>query len=679
MEVITREECTRQFHDSDCTGKVGAIELKVWGSENVFRPLVRYENGVARSSMKHQRNFHSKVIVLSILTMALIFSALVYVFISSRFVEPVKVIKTTIPKPKAPQTNSSGGIEIMEISGRHVKDSPPKRIKRLDSDESDRFPDSQKLVFFPSSDLKPPKIMEKPRVINFPQLPANHRMSSRIAQPRPFNHMMKGTKPGAFQKMPYPRSTARSFHQPINNIHDVIQQNQLPGQRQPQNYQVYSPRNTAAAESSMQPVHLAGKYRHPRKNGELTQIFTSDQKNQQQEVPDVFHNFRPNSPFEINQMMMNNERLTTPPTTNQNPYFRRKFRHQVASIPHYNIKSKDVANIYRNVLQSGKKFQERNEVAKQKPLSLMLDVYPFQGEGEMEMNPINQWQPIQSQTPANVQQNYNQMQPQMPHNVQQMQHNINQMQPSYTNQVQHNTPQQSLPFQQQTMPSQQYSRYPRMPQMKPFQGFYQDPTYFNTMPYPQLMPRYPAQHRYQQDASNINQIGMLKPSQLVVHLNLYPKNKVSYKRSSTEEEAEQTKKVEKIAAPKVEAKNNSKETFTSPLPVNINFNVNTGNGHPENIHHQVSIPRDPYHYYNVTTEAPFKPNYYYDENDDDQNLMVAPSLIYNHIVRDRPIHLMLQNATTTEKPANHKQTYQSIVRPRKQKIKNEPRSDGAGI
>lgn len=226
----------------------------------------------------------------------------------------------------------------------------------------------------------------------------------------------------------------------------------------------------------------------------------------------------------------------------------------------------------------------------------------------------------------------------------------------------------------QAMP-QQIPQFPRMPRMKPFQGYYQDPSYFNAMTYPQLMARYP-NYRYPQhtpEASNIHPIGItMKPSQLVVHLNLYPKNKTPYKRSSTEEEI--SRKKTQLEPSKTETKNAT--TGTTSMPLNINFNVNTGNGHPENIHHHVNLPRDPYQNYNVTSD--YKSNYYYDENEDDRSLHVAPSLVYNNIHRERPIHMMLRNTTTTRKPPkkmnNHKHTYQTIERPRKQAIRNEPRN-----
>lgn len=554
--------------------------------------------------------------------MSLIFCALVYVFIDSRFIEPVRV--ANVPKFKPKEVTKESGIEVIEIAGRNESETAPKRIRRLDSDEADRSPDSQKLVFFPERSMKPKRVIDDPISIYLPAAPPNRKISSRVSNPRPFNHMTSGPHPNGFQREP--QSTARSFHNQnsqVHNIQDIIQQNQLPVQhRKPQRFPLAPARYNAVESTSIYPIQLAGTYRHPRQNGEMSKLFNpndyqrlvpSTHINTPEILPDLFHNYKPGSPYEINQMAMNGMKMATKPTQSQ--YFRRKFKQQqIASIPNYKIHSKDATGIYQNVLSSGRHFQvDRNEEQKQKPFSMMLDIYPAMSNGnEMELN--------QLQT------------------VQQMQ------QP------------------------------PKKARLKPFQGYYQDPSYFNSMAFPQLMPRYPAYFRYQQPqtlASNMQSVGT-KPSQLVVHLNLYPKNKQTFKRSSNEDEIE-IKKFNR--GEKFEQLKNS-TIGTSPAPVNINFNVNT-NGHPENILHQTNLPRDPYHNYSVSAEPALKPNYYYDESDDDHSLMVSPSLVYHNIHRDRPTHLMLRNTTTTtdipkKKLKNHKHTYQTIERPKKQqKIKSE--------
>ena len=641
-------------------------------------------------------------------------------------------------KPKLPPKEYEGGIKVIEISGKNVSE-PPKRIKRLDTDESDMSPDSQKLLFFPSRTLKPPRTRDKPKILHLPSIPPNHRASSRMSHPRPFKHMMAGSsKPHGFKI----QTTARSFNQ-INNINDIINHNQFPGRQNQQlgmqnpflgsqnqfsgmqnqfpgvhnqhsgvlnqfpvaqnqfpgaqnqfsanqhllngmkhqtasnqrpnftpNYQNpqlsnihhipgqptqfsmnqnnFPMQNNPVRKkqkhiqqfnnietSSMHPIQLAGTYRHPRKEKDFTKIFNTEVQhshyaNQQAMQPDPFHNFKPNSASEINQMVTEEMRQQT----QNSPYFRRKFKHQIASIPNYKINSKDVTGIYQNVLSSGKKFQDRNEMSKSKPIQLMLDVYPANNQE------------------AEVQQ-------QMPSIMQQM-----------SGVLQNPVMQQA----QNTM-MQQYSRIPKL---KPFQGYYQDPSYFNSMTFPQLMPRYPSYYRYPKlhaQSSNMNPMSVTKPSQLVVHLNLFPKDKTTFKRSSREEEVDR-KKHESLSAMPL----SNSSAATTGLPFNINFNVNTGNGHPENINHHVNLPKDPYQNKDLLFQPTLHPSYYYDENEEnDQSIMVAPSLVYQNIQRDRPIQLMLKNATSSESTGRmqktHKFQYQTIERPKKlQKIKNEPRN-----
>lgn len=661
--------------------------------------------------------------------MSLILCSLLYILVHSKSVQPAKIIKNPEFKPVLPAKDLDGGIEVIELFGKNNSD-VPKRIKRLDSDETNRSPDSQKLIFYPSRTLKPPRTLEKPKVINFHPIPPNHRMSSRMTKPRPFKHMMaSGSKPNGFKV----QSTARSFNQQLNNINDVIQHNQgqYPGMKnqnqgpvmmhqnhfqgsqgqfhgnqgqfygnqgqhfgngqgqvasiqQGQHFPGYQnqkptqlhqtpnhqnqftmnqnqfpyqnphqvkkkkkarfpPQLTSPEATSMHPVQLAGTYRHPRKDKDFTKMMQSDIQQShlanQHQMPDPFYNYKPESAFEINQMVTGATRLPPNTVTQNSPYFRRKFKQQIASIPDYQIHSKDVAGIYENVLNSGKKFQvDRNEMSKAKPIQLMLDVYPANGEetGVQQLPQMTQQVPMVNQV-ANM---------------------------------------------MQQMPNMMIPQYPRIPRLKPFQGYYQDPSYFNSMTFPQLMPsmRYPSFYRYpklQAQSSNVNSMSVAKPSQLVVHLNLFPKDKTSFKRSSTEDEINMTEKKKKQQeSMKIESANS-----TAAVPFNINFNVNTGNGHPENIHHHVNLPKDPYFNKDVDSDSSYRPNnYYYDDNDNDQSIQVAPSLVYQNIHRDRPIHLMLKNATaatekTVKKPNNHKHKYETIERPRKQqKIKNEPRN-----
>lgn len=495
------------------------------------------------------------------------------------------------------------GIEVLEIAGKNQSEVPAKRIKRLDSSkEVNAPPDPEKLIFYPNRTLRPPKNGNKTRTLYYPQLPANHRISSRVAEPRPFNHMIGGGhRPSSFKP---PVSTDRSFFQQ-NNIQDIIQQKHYP----PQHNQFHnSMTRLNALESTTRPVQLSGKYRHPRKNGELSSFFNYGEQAKyeypQEMHPDPFYNYKPNSPYDVNQLAMHGMTAMDGVPT-QTPYFRRRYRQPVPSYSHSHYP-----------VNTGKTYQmDRSTEEQKKALSLLLDLIPMAGEDSPEQQPM----------------------PQM--------------------------------------------HYPiKSPRLKPFQGYYRDPSFFNSMQFPQLMPRYPSYYRYAQAqslapaqpqaaASNIRSNAKTKPSQLVVHLNLFPKNKkTTLKRASTEEERDVGPKFHQE---KYEKRRNS-SLDASTAPVNINFNLN---GHPENIHHQL---RNALHNHSQPTEPAFRPNYYYDENDSDQSISsVSPTMIYHNINRDRPIHLMLRNATTTEKPfrkfKNHKHHYQTIERPRKEhRIKNNP-------
>ncbi|CRK87600.1 CLUMA_CG001396, isoform A [Clunio marinus] len=524
------------------------------------------------------------------------------------YVFPVQVTKAVNNTyPKIPEVKR--GIEIFEISGRNETESetPPRRIKRLGSDESDRSPDSQKIVFYPKRDMKTPKVKKKRRVLIVPQ---NHRMTSRMTIPRPFNHvLMSGQK---FKTLQNAQSTLGTYYQNFpKSMNQFAYSNTHPTRLSSNPTRL----NTLQA-SSFNPVKLSGKFRHPRKNGELTSIFQADATQKptgfhSDAINDPFQNFKPKSPYEVNQLLFqNNVRPMKGLTPTQTSYFRRHNRHENMILPHYNnMFSRDPNLGFPSSVNPIKSFlPDHSELSKNKPLSLMLDVFPLTGEV------------------------------------------------MGTNQVKHEIATQQSP---------------KLSRLKPFQGYYQDPSYFNSMQFPQLMPRYPSYYRYMQPvshSSNLNPISVMKPpSQLVVHLNLYPKNKDSFKRSSTEEDFRYTRK-----EPQVTTASTTTES-TAPIPFNINFNMNT-NGHPENINHQFNLPKESPFHHNTTIEPSMSPYYFYDDTEeDDKSILVSPSLIYPNIYRDRPIQLMLQNSTTsssttTEKPTkkfqNHKRDYQTIVRPK---------------
>lgn len=538
--------------------------------------------------------------------MLLISGALIFVIINNRIVDGTK---RTLSNDTVNQTKR--GLQVIEISSRNASEdenvsSPKARMKRLDSEKSSSLtsstsmPDSQKLIFYPSRTLRPPRTSQKIKAIHYTSLPPNHKISSRrMFIPRvPSNHASFSPKPNAFLQPP---SDSPNFNTKIQNAmkqnHEIYSNHQ----RVSQNHHNYYP------QMPMNAFQLKGTYRHPRKNGDLSQILHSNHQYKGEPSSSVA-NFI--SPYEINQMVSTKDGKmisTLQPQTEHN-YFRRKFRQQVASIPNYSMYAKDAANIYGNVLQSASPtalqqphVTERNEQVSHSgnPFSVMLDVYPIAGEeNDFTQQQHQQQSPMQN------------------------------------------------PF-----------------KVRPFMSrFYQDPQYFNTMNFPQVMHRYPPSPYFrfqpQPQVSNnfgaMNANGGMKPSQIVVHLNLFPKNNLpTNKRSSSEDN--QMVKLKKDFRQKFNPNMKKNQTANGSSPFNINFNLNTGNGHPENMQYRVN---------QSSTEA--QQNYFYDddtEDDDvdenaaDQSLSAAPSIVYKNIHRVRPYHYeYLRNSTTPASTLFHTST-----------------------
>jgi len=576
-------------------------------------------------SRNRQRNrnggLFSSIIVYGILAMTIVFGGLFYVFINGRFDETnssnnfnkTRILNITLRQEESNLTDTNAGLEVIEISSKNYSESHAKRIKRLDSEDDSRntSPETQKLTFFPTRSLKPPRIVQKPKVIHYPSLPSNHKISSRRMDPRVYQYGTMQPKPHEFLRPPTPGSF---YGGQVHNIQDIINQNH---QHQQHNYypavgsQQVLTQVTAKEMMGSKPIQLAGSYRHPRTNQNLAQIFQqSKPQTLKAEASDPFQNYKPISPYEVNQMLnqhANDEHVKYMSTTSETPYFRRKFKKKIASINNYNVQANDAANIYGNGLQTVKKrVQDRNEIQHQgKPFSVMLDVYPMPGEDNEYGQP--------------------------------------------------------------------YIHVPNLRRLKPLMNrYYQDPQMFNSMNFPQVMARYPAYFRYQNNAKQqqlqlqqnqhqqqtstsygaIQSNGLMKPSQLVVHLNLYPKNNSpTFKRSSSEdfngghETKNNFQRQSKLHLSNI--KNQSIDVSSTPF--NINFNVHTGNGHPENTAHQKQLE-----FNRTSTEATLANNYFYDDDEDedintDQSLNAQPSIVYKDIYRDKPIHLMLKNTTAATK------------------------------
>lgn len=543
--------------------------------------IIRYDSASAKRR-NNKSGFFSTAIIYAIIAVVLIFGILLFILTNSQFFESTKIF----PKNRTQNANdTNSGLQVIEISSRNVSEESPKaRSKRLDSEDDTsaslsetKMPDSQKLVFYPSRTLKPPRTAQKMKAIHYTSLPPNHKISSRrVLDPRALNKQVTlMPRPNAYLQPP----TGHSFYQ---NIQGAIQQNYVP-QRMSHNHESPMPPNA---------FQVRGTYRQGRR---LPPNHHAEPSNS---IPNLI------SPYEINHMVNPNaidgKIVSTLQPQSEKNYFRRKFRQPIASIPNYNIHAQDAANIYGNVLQSTPNSVQHVTERNGNPFSVMLDVLPMQGEES-----------------------------------------------DYTSIVHLQRP----------------SKFRPMMMNK----FYQDPQYFNTMNFPQLMPRYPASYfRYHPQASNMYGTihtgnGMMKPSQIVVHLNLYPKkNAPSHKRSSSEDD----KHVQETRLHKL----NLGKNHTNGERFNINFNIN---GHPENHAYRIN---------QSSTEAAMTQNYFYDDEDDfggDHSMSVAPSLVYKNIYRDKPFHYeYLRNSTlpgvaptavTTRnskvmKTANQKHQYQVIER-----------------
>lgn len=581
-----------------------------------------------------------------------IFCGLFTIFVISQVAENVTAHNSTIttfktdlkqsPKTVEKRLPGTSGIEVIEVTGKNDESDAFTR-RTIGHKENEILPSSpfspepQKLVYYPSNALKLPRTRQRVRKSQQIAVPSNHRISSRMWTPRPFNHLISGQSPMGFQ------TTQKPFTQPLSNILDAMNQNMLTE---------YPTKKSHEGNA----VRLAGTYRHPKgrdfRNHQQQQQQNYENHLQAEAQVDPFYNYKASSPYEINQMMGSASNVMPSLSHHGNSLFKRKHRqHDIASIPNYSIGTKDVSRIYSNLLRQSKKSKvdRNNEQSKSKPFQLTLDVFPedLRMGGNM---------PILT----------------MPPQQQQMSNRMPKMK--------------QLPPQQQQ-------------QQQQMQELYQQQNFYGNHPYPQVMPRYPIYYGFnqnsqrptmhQQQSSNINMLRMMKPglvqpSQLVVHLNLYPKNKSSNQRTSSEDE-DIRKVIPMTTSTTTEAPQNKTLENVGGIPLNINFNVNTGNGHPtDNLHHQFSLPRDPYvvtsnqqnHNNNslsYTTESTLG-SYYYDDDDDDQSMAVSPSnLIYHNIVRDRPLQMMLKNATTTPRSSSkmalnkQKLKYHSIDRPKKKK------------
>lgn len=310
----------------------------------------------------------------------------------------------------------------------------------------------------------------------------------------------------------------------------------------------------------------------------------------------------------------------------------------MASIP---AKSMADKNMYQQVIQASNRHkQQQLEKIENQRLSLMLDIYPMKDKKNNQFRGSNiNYKPFIPSAPIPSPNGFN------PH---QFYGNDN----SYFNTM--------------NFPQIQQQKYPLS------SNFYNNMYFKNMDPY----------NKYQAEESMKDQTKSFgKPSQLVVHLNLYPKNMKKskgrgfqdydiYKRASVEGEEfvddkeSHTKRLidsygrhvsnytTNVILPTSTMQVTSDESASrDQKPFSINFKLN--GKEKDDILDAIEIPKN---HFNVTMTSEFATpgtkNYVYDEAEN--SIVVGPSLMYNNVYQEYPIHLSLTNSTTDHKDLGKK-------------------------
>lgn len=319
----------------------------------------------------------------------------------------------------------------------------------------------------------------------------NHRYDLRrqveeVDQPRPFDYIIRGTPPTAFQRNHINSSSfpqiPKEYVGTVNSIQDILKQVSGKGK----DYQ---------DSNGMHKIKIAGTYKH-RKVDDITNIFeSSPRKNRGQAIDepvvqshsinsnnvirDPFYKYKPKSLSDVNLMATNQVRFA-PHSILNNEYVP-----MGSSLTH----SMDPGNLYHQIIMANQnrlKYLDDNSKkdniqSKQKPFTLMLDVYPMPDD-----------EPISStaQLPVKYQNHFN---------SNMMRHpgisTINNLQPFF-----HNANYAHL----------NANRYPNLPH-------YNNHNYFRKFG---TKPLHSGVYKSNDRESSGN-----SPSQITVHLNLFPKKK----------------------------------------------------------------------------------------------------------------------------------------------------------
>lgn len=291
--------------------------------------------------------------------------------------------------------------------------------------------------------------------------------------PRPFNFQNNGPLPSAFQKpdQSIVEQIPKDYQGHVNNIEDILKQVHS-------DENIYKNPEPSSSNKQLNKIQFSGTYRHPRNMMDIGKLLQKSnfkpvitlQQSIRPEIQqpiyntnDIFHNYKPSKLSDINLLAVNQFRFA--PNTVPSPLLNKRLFYPEPSV---NMQPPDIANIYHQLITANNfrtDVNKRMGQTKTKPFSLMLDIYPAASEDELTKRP-----------------NYNRIPSYMP-----QKYNVP-LDHSYLNSIQ--------------FPQIQQQRYP------PPNNYYHN--FYNRYPNPEdVLPE-----------ATVN-----KPSQMVVHLNLFPKNK----------------------------------------------------------------------------------------------------------------------------------------------------------
>ncbi|CAD7081646.1 unnamed protein product [Hermetia illucens] len=300
-------------------------------------------------------------------------------------------------------------------------------------------------------------------------------------QPRPFNYIPQNFGAHELQKCNCSEDLARTMGKPVNNIQDILRQTTSSEGRE---------------DESAAGIKIAGRYRHPRGKGMGNMIkrlmrrrnnWVQATKLNSQYYPDPLNSYKPRSPGEVNMLAVNQFKFMRPSGHWKVNRGKQYYKPEVENFGE---------SLYQQIIATNESRQRQQRNSRistsepnHKPFSLMLDIYPM-NENERPSQTTNQ-RPYR----VKPRRPYFALPP-GPRAVNNLPYSYP-LDNSYYN---------SLQFSQL-----QHQKYPQPPQ------FHENLVLNNQEE--QIFPQIPNKVRKPEDNSPNN------PSQIMVHLNLYPKKK----------------------------------------------------------------------------------------------------------------------------------------------------------